>query len=95
MTEKELFEKYDINESHSKWESIDSWMSVELFRFMNNRLPNENDIDLKHVIDFLDKMKNDKRFFITAVSMVHFGSLYLTAKRMIYRFSEDIIKYLK
>lgn len=88
-----LFDKYEINQSHAVWDrGLDSFMSVELFRLMNDRLPDENDTGFKHAIDFLDKIENDKQFFQKVFSNVHFGSLYLTAKRIIYRFADDILK---
>ena len=32
MKKQELFDKYSIDESHNVWESIDSLMSVEVYR---------------------------------------------------------------
>ena len=60
MTKKELFKKYQIDESHNVWGSIDSWMSVELYRLMHNGdLPPSDNISTVWVISFLDKLKND------------------------------------
>ena len=95
MNRTELFKKYSIDESHNVWDDkIDSWMSVEVYRIMNNKLPNPNDLKLKYVIDFLDKTKNDMSFVAKLMSENNFGSLYLTSKRMLYRFSDQILTEL-
>lgn len=91
-TKQGLFKKYGINESHATWENIDSWMAVELFRLMNDRLPNDADNDFIYAMEFLYRVKSDEIFFRKFFSNVHFGSLYLTAKKIIYRFSDDILK---
>ena len=95
MTKEQLFKKYSINESHSKWDNqIDNWISVEIFRLMHEgRLPNEKDIGSKYVINFLDKLMKKKDYAFELITQREdFGSLYLTAKRMIYRFSDNILK---
>lgn len=96
MTKKELFKKYSIDESHSKWDnSIDNWYSVEVYRIMHNgELPKENDLSVLWVAKFLDK-QNDMEWWVKNVmSQPNWGSLYLTAKRMIYRHSDSIISEL-
>lgn len=92
MNKEELFKKYSINESHSEWNNrIDNWMSVEVFRIMHEgRLPTENDISVKYVTDFLDKTK-DMKFMCELMKRQDWGSLYLTAKRMVYQFSEQLL----
>jgi len=93
MTKKELFKKYMINESHSEWDNrIDNWISVEIFIIMHDgRLPIETDTSLKYIIDFSDKIRNPKMFGKN-IGNNNFGSLYLTSKRMLYRFSDSILQ---
>lgn len=93
MTKQQLFEKYHINDSHAEWDNrIDNWISVEIFRIMHNGcLPNENDTSTKYILDFADKIKSPKGM-IELRQRKDFGSLYLTSKRMIYRYQELILK---
>ncbi len=95
MTKEQLFKKYSINESHSEWDNqIDSWMSVEVYRLMHDgNLPPKDDLSVKWVTDFLDKIKNDTIYAVKLMSERNdFGSLYLTSKRMVYSFAEQLIK---
>jgi hypothetical protein len=95
MTKKQLFEKYSINETHNVWEATDNWMSVELYRIMHDgNLPPQNDTSTKWIIDFLDKVKSDMKFFakLRQRQPDDFGSLFLTAKRMVYSLSDQIIE---
>jgi hypothetical protein len=94
MTKQELFKKYNINETHSEWDNqIDNWMSVEIYRIMNDgNLPTQDDTSTKWITDFLDK-KNDMRWWVKNVmSRPDWGSLFLTAKRLVYFLSEQILK---
>lgn len=94
MTKQELFKKYNIDESHNKWESIDSWMSVELYRVMHEgNLPPQGDTSVNWITEFLDKVKTDMKFFakLRQRQPDDFGSLFLTAKRMVYSLSDQII----
>lgn len=95
MTKQELFKKYNIDESHSEWDNqIDNWMSVELYRVMHNgNLPPQNDTSVKWITEFLDKVKSDMKFFaqLRQRQPDDFGSLFLTAKRMVYSLSDKII----
>jgi hypothetical protein len=93
MTTEELFKKYNINESHNRWESTDSWMSVEIYRIMHGgNLPPPNDMSTGWILHFLDKSKNDAAWWAKNVmSRSDWGSLYLSAKRMIYTLSEQIL----
>jgi len=94
MTKQELFEKYSINETHNVWESTDSWMSVELYRVMHNgNLPPQNDTSVGWITEFLDKVKSDMKFFakLRQRQPDDFGSLFLTAKRMVYSLCDQII----
>lgn len=94
MTRQELFEKYSINETHNVWEATDNWMSVELYRVMNNgNLPPQNDTSVKWITEFLDKVKSDMKFFakLRQRQPDDFGSLFLTAKRMVYSLCDQII----
>ena len=97
MTKQELFKKYNVDETHSVWDNqIDSWMSVEVYRIMHDgKLPPQGDTSVKWVIDFLDK-KNDMKWWVKNVMIrPDWGSLFLTAKRMVYSLSEQIISEQK
>ncbi len=92
MTKEELFKKYNIDESHNKWESIDNWMSVEVYRTMHNgELPPQDDLSIMWVCDFLDKIETDVRWFF---NLPQKGSLYMTSKRMVYKFSGEILEQI-
>lgn len=93
MTKEKLFKKYNIDETHKEWNNqIDNRISLEIFRIMHNgRLPNEKDASSKYMIDFADKIRSAKGM-IELRERVDFGNLYLTSKRLIYRFSEEILK---
>jgi len=97
MTKDELFKKYSINESHSEWnDSIDNWTSVELFRLMHNgKLPADNNVSVMWLIDFCNKVRDDMKFRNEIMKRDDFGSLYLTSKRMIYAFADQILEALK
>lgn len=62
MTKKELFLKYNINESHNEWNlGVDDWTSVELYRIMHDgELPDPEDLTVIWICDFLDKQKDMK-----------------------------------
>lgn len=96
MTQQELFNKYSINETHNKWDSIDNWCSVEIYRLMHNgNLPPEKDDSVIWVLDFLNKAKEDTKWWGENVMIRNdWGSLYLTAKRMVYTLSHKIINDL-
>lgn len=93
MTKQELFIKYSINETNNVWDdSIDNWYSIEVYRAMHNgELPPPNDMSIIWVLDFLDKCHADSSFM---VSHKNWGSLYLTAKRMVYILADDILETL-
>ena len=93
MTKKELFKKYSIDKSHNVWDNqIDNWMSVEIYRVMHNgELPPEKDTSVKWITDFLDKT-NDMKFMADLMKRDDWGSLYLTAKRMVYKLADQILK---
>lgn len=67
-------------------------MSVEIYRIMHNdKLPSIKNEPVKWIADFLDK-KNDMDWWVKNVmSRSDWGALYLTAKRMVYKFSDQII----
>jgi len=97
MTKSELFEKYKINETHSVWNNnIDNWISVEVYRIMHGgELPKQDDLSVKWICDFLDKKENDFQWWVDVVmTRKDWGSLYLTAKRMIYSHCEQILEEL-
>jgi hypothetical protein len=91
-TKIELFKKYNIKEQHSVWDdNIDNWMSVEIFREMHDgRLPTPEDTDASYITGFLDKCLNPK-YISKLMSRNDFGSLYSTAKRMVYRYHEQLL----
>lgn len=93
MTKEELFNKYSIKESHSEWSSgIDNWMSVEIYRLMHNgELPKPEDASTKWITEFLDKTQ-DVKFVKTLMERGDFGSLYLTAHRMVYRYADQLVE---
>lgn len=94
MTKQELFKKYNIDESHNVWENqIDNWMSIEVYRIMHDgNLPPSNDKTIGWVCDFLDK-KEDMSWWVKKVmSRKDWGSLYLTAKRMVCTLADEILK---
>lgn len=94
MNKQQLFEKYSINETHNVWETTDNWMSVELYRIMHDgNLPPQNDTSVKWITDFLDKVKSDMKFFskLRQRQPDDFGSLFLTAKRMVYSLADQIV----
>lgn len=94
MTSEKLFEKYSINETHNIWnDQIDNWMSVEIYRIMHGNLPPQGDLSVDWVMEFLDKQEDMTWWVSNVMHRKDWGSLYLTAKRMIYRFVEhNIIK---
>lgn len=95
MTKQELFKKYSIDETHDNWEQIDSWMSIEVYRLMHNgQLPPNNDNSILWLLKFLDKAKDLKWWYENIMIRKDWGSLYVTSKRMVYRFSEQILNDL-
>lgn len=99
MNKQKLFEKYSIDESHNVWNnSIDSWMSVEIYRIMHdgNLPPQEpKDMSVLWITDFLDKQKDMKWWSKNIMTRPDWGSLYLTAKRLVYSMADEILKDLK
>lgn len=96
MTKEQLFKKYSIDKSHAKWDNqIDEWMSIEVYRIMHDgNLPPKDDMSTKWITDFLDKV-NDPDYRIKLMKeRDDLGSLYLTAKRMVYSLSDEILKAL-
>lgn len=90
MTKKEIFKKYSINESHNIWDDrIDNWMSVEIYRVMHNgNLPPSNDKSTDWVYEFMAATERDE-FMFEFMKRPDWGSLYLTAKRLIYFLLKD------
>ena len=93
MDKQQLFEKYNVDESHNQWGSIDDWMSVEIYRIMHDgNLPPQEGVSVGWVCDFLDKKDNMKWWVKNVMSRKDWGSLYLTAKRMVYSMADEILK---
>lgn len=93
----DLFNHYGITQEHAAWsDSIDNWVSVEIFRIMHDgRLPTKEDTSSKYILDFLEHGKSVSQFWIKNVmSKSDWGSYYLTAKRMVYKYQELILKEL-
>jgi len=93
MTKQELFKRYLIDESHNVWDaSIDSFMSVEIYRLMHGGdLPPANDTSVLWVLTFLDKQKDSSWWAKNVMVRKDWGSLYLTAKRMVCLLSDQIV----
>lgn len=92
-TKETLFEKYKIKEEDNKWESIDSWFSVEIYRLMHDgKLPPGDDNSTKWVIEFLDKIHTDPKWCGNTVMVRNdWGNLITTSKRMISTLHEQIL----
>ena len=91
MTKQELFKKYHINETHNAWDGTDSWMRVGIHRLMHDgKLPESGDMSVKYITEFLDKTE-DMTYMKELMKRKDWPSLYLTAKRMIYTLSEQIL----
>jgi hypothetical protein len=96
-TKEELFEKYGIKSEHSVWSnSIDNWTGVEIFRIMHGgRLSTKEDTSFKYILDFLDHAKAlDKFWTRTVMARPDWGSCYLTAKRLVFLLSDEILEEL-
>ena len=69
MNKKELFEKYNIDESHNAWSnSIDNWMSVEIYRIMHdgNLPPQEpKDMTVLWCKKKANKISGKKEFYLS------------------------------
>jgi hypothetical protein len=95
-TKQQLFNKYKVDESHSSWLQMDNFISVDLYRIMNNGNLPENDNNLLYVLEFLDNMADvikAKEYMIKYPN--YWGSYYMIAKKMIYRYHETILEQLK
>jgi hypothetical protein len=88
MTNEQIINKYHLDKSHSAWDIvIDNWYSIEAFRLQTGKLPNEDGApnDSKQVMmDFLD---NQDLQFNLLRQREDFGSIYLSAKRCLYRYT--------
>lgn len=96
MNKEQLFNKYNIDESHSIWDdNLDQFNSVELFRIMHNKkLPYYEINKTLWILDFLDKQEDISWWVDNVMKLPNWGSLYLTAKRFVYRFNHLIINEL-
>ena len=93
MTKEQLFAKYHINQTHDIWnDQVDNWSSVEVYRLMHDgNLPQAGDMSVDWVIKFLDKQDDMDWWIKNVMIRKDWGSLYLTAKRMVYRFADRLI----
>jgi len=94
MTKEELFKKYSIDESHNTWDlQIDNWMSIEIYRVMHGgELPDNDNTSIIWVKNFLDKQDDMQWWATNIMSRPDWGSLYLTAKRMLYKFADKLLE---
>jgi hypothetical protein len=94
MTKQELFEKYHIDERCADWEDmIDNWMSVEIYRVMHEgELPPQDDLSTGWMIEFREKCMDIHWMCTVLKKRKDWGSLFLTGKRMIYRFADEILR---
>jgi hypothetical protein len=94
MTKEELFKKYSIDESHNTWNlQIDNWMSIEIYRIMHGgELPDNDNTSIIWVKNFLDKQDDMQWWATNIMSRPDWGSLYLTAKRMLYKFADKLLE---
>ena len=84
MTKNIIFKELKIDESHNEWqENIDNWYSVEALKEQTGILPNGEYNELENMIDFLRNKNLHFRLIRTRGN--EFGSMYLSAKRFIYR----------
>lgn len=92
MNKEELFRKYSINESNKELDDrAFNYGCIEIYRIMHNgELPKQDDESVMFCVDFIDKLKNYS-FYREIVIRSDFGILYLTAKKMIYHFADQII----
>jgi hypothetical protein len=97
MTKEELFKKYNINESHNVWNNqIDNWMSIEIYRLMHDgNLPPPDDKSVNWICEFLDKSNDVEWWIKNVMNRSDWGSLYLTAKRMVYTLADEILNEKK
>lgn len=96
MTREELFEKYEIPQSISPWDDLDSWYSVEIYRIMNKDCSSfyiNRKNTLNWVLDFLEKYSNDIQWRKTLEeNYKEAKTLYITAKRIVFYFEEYLLK---
>lgn len=79
-----LLVKYRLNESHATWQpSIDNWYSIEAFRAQAGRLPEKGDDTRQVLMAFLDN--KDLHARLLSERGPEFGSMFLSAKRALYR----------
>lgn len=83
IAKEEQLKKYNLDESHNTWEPmIDNWMSVEVARqVLGGALPEPGDSRNFAQLFLDDKDLVQKTIF----DHENGGSVYLTAKRMMYR----------
>jgi hypothetical protein len=95
MDRQKLFEKYVIDETHEAWDpAIDNWMSVEIYKFVRGELPPPDDMDATFVCEFLDRRHDLEWWAKNVMTLPNWGSMFLTAKRMIYAHCDTILEQL-
>lgn len=91
MTKEEFYEKYDISEEHNKWESIDDWVSVEIYRAMHDgELPPREMKSYLWMTEFYDRI-GTLWFIKEIMSKPNWGSYVTTCKRLIYHHQHLIL----
>ena len=96
MNREELFKKYHIDESHNIWEPPDEWYNVDVYLEMGGDETQKNGECFKFVTDFLDKCRSDLKWAmkLKVKDPLRFGSMYLTSKRMVYKYADKILDEL-
>jgi hypothetical protein len=95
LTKQSLFDYYMIDASHKEWKDFDNFISVDLYLMMNNKLP-ENDTSLLYVLEFLKIMKDPQTSqVIMANYPKKWGAFFIVAKKMVYRYHEQILEELR
>jgi hypothetical protein len=83
----EILRELNIDQKHNIWEhNVDNWASVEVFKEMTGKLPEpgmDHDAEMQVYIDFLRDKPRQMR--LLRERGLEFGSMYLTAKRFLYR----------
>ena len=85
MIKEEIMKKYNLDKSHSVWQShIDNWHSIEAFKEQTGMLPNSDNApdEMQTMMDFLDN--KDLQMKLLKERGIEFGSMYLSAKRLLY-----------
>lgn len=67
MTKEDLFKKYSIDETHSEWNQLDNWYSVEIYKIIRGKLPEKGDLSTDWILEFKDKIKIDFKWWLEII----------------------------